>query len=149
MAAANPTTLKFAGARPTGAKKEIAMSTTTTAAVETTATAKKAPAKKAPAKAAPATKAAEPKAEKKDSGKLFIYEAQGRAGVTNRRTFPHHVAVAADVKDPEHTSKRWQQGVITRFFATTEQAEKYAERQRETGCDVVLVPAKLVETKDA
>lgn len=38
--------------------------------------------------------------------------------------------------------------MITRFFATEAQAEKYAERQRAEGCDVVLVPAKLVETKE-
>lgn len=101
----------------------------------------KAPAaKKAPAKA-PAKKAAE-----KD-GTVYTYEATGRFGVTNRRSFPHEVAVAADVKDPNHTSPRWQAGVITRFFVDAKQAEKYAERQRADGCDVVLVPAKLVETK--
>lgn len=127
------------------------MSTTTTA--ETTATATKAPAKKAPAtkapakKPAPAKKAAEPAAKK--DGKTYVYEATSRAGITNRRSFPHQVAVAADVRDPEHPSARWQKGVVTRFFATTEQAEKYAERQRESGCDVVLVEAKLVEEKQA
>jgi Rieske Fe-S protein len=134
--------------------KEIAMSTTTeTAATEApknlrqsrkeTAAAKKAPAK-APAKAAPTV------AEKKDKadGTLFVYEATGRAGITNRRTFPTQMAVAADVKDENHTSPRWKQGVITRFFATSEMAERYAERLRADGCDVQIVDAKLVETKE-
>jgi hypothetical protein len=98
----------------------------------------KAPAKQAPAKA-PA------KAEKKD-GTVYTYEAKGRAGITNRRSFPHQVVCAADVKDESHTSPRWQQGVITRFFGTKEMAEKYAERQRQDGCDVQIVAAKLVAT---
>lgn len=103
-------------------------------------------AKKAPAKA-PAPKPAEKKAN--TDGKLFVYEATGRAGITNRRTFPNKMAVAADVKDESHTSARWKQGVITRFFATKEVAEKYAERQCADGCDVQIVDARLVETKEA
>jgi hypothetical protein len=67
--------------------------------------------KAAPAKKAPAKKAAEPK-PKKDEGTTYTYEAKGRFGITNRRTFPHQVAVAADVKDPNHSSPRWQAGVI-------------------------------------
>jgi hypothetical protein len=89
-------------------KKENIMSTTQTNGTSSAT-------KKAPAKAAPAKKAAEAKAEKKDGGKLFIYGAQGRAGITNRRTFPHQVTVAADVKDSEHTSKRWQTTRKVRF----------------------------------
>lgn len=100
----------------------------------------KAPVKKARAKA-PAKK------DEAKTGELYVYEATGRAGITNRRTFLNKMAVAADVKDESHTSPRWKQGVITRFFATTEMAERYAERQRAHGCDVVIVPAKLVETK--
>ena len=81
------------------------MSTTTEIQASASAT-KKAPATKAPAKAAPAkkapVKAATEKAEKE--AKLYVYEATGRAGITNRRTFPHQVAVAADVRDESHTS---------------------------------------------
>jgi hypothetical protein len=112
----------------------------------TTTTVAKDPAKKAPAKATTKKPAAE-KAES-ETGELYVYEATGRAGITNRRTFPAKMAVAADVKDESHTSARWKQGVITRFFATKEMAEKYAERQRETGCDVQIVDAKLVATKE-
>ena len=121
------------------------MSNTTTETQGPASATKKAPAKKAPAKA-PA-KAAPNAAEKKDA-KLYVYEATGRAGITNRRTFPHQVAVAADVRDESHTSARWKQGVITRFFVDQKQAEKYAEHQRESGCDVQIVDAKLVETKE-
>lgn len=122
------------------------MSTTTETQAPASAT-KKAPATKAvPAKEAPAKAPAKP-AEKKADGKLYTYEATGRAGITNRRTFPTQMSVAADVKDESHTSARWQKGVITRFFTSREQADKYAERQRETGADVQIVEAKLVETK--
>jgi hypothetical protein len=95
--------------------------------------------KKAPAKAAPA------KVETTDVKKTYTYRAAGRAGVTNTRTFPTEMVCAADVKDESHTSPRWKAGVITRFFASRESAERYAERQRETGCDVQLVDIELVE----
>jgi hypothetical protein len=65
------------------------MSTTTETKTTTART------RKAPAKAAAPTKAA----EKKD-GKVYVYQATGRAGITNRRSFPHQVAVAADVRTP-------------------------------------------------
>ena len=110
----------------------------------------KAPAKttaaKAPAKKAPAKKAAEPKAKPED-GTLYVYRATGRAGVVNTRTLPHPAVLAADVKDESHSSPRWKQGVITRMFATEAAAQKYAQRQRETGADVILVAVELVETK--
>jgi hypothetical protein len=70
-------------------------------------------------------------------------KATGRAGVTNTRTFPTEMVCAADVKDTSHTSKRWQQGVVTRFFASREMAKKYAERQ--TGCDVKIIDIELVK----
>lgn len=110
---------------------------------EAAAAKKAAAAKPAPAKATTAKSAAEPKAKK--DGKVYVYEASSRAGITNRRSFPTQMAVAVDVQDPNHPSPRWQKGVVTRFFTSTEMAEKYIERQ--TGCDCQIVPAKLVETK--
>jgi hypothetical protein len=94
----------------------------------------KAPAKKAPAK----------KAEKKD-GTVYTYEAgPSRAGLINRRSFGHEVVLAADVQDPQHPSKRWQQGVITRMFSTQEMAQRYKERLESEGCNVELLPVKLI-----
>lgn len=110
---------------------------------------KEAATKAAPAKAAPAKKAAEKPAKKEKDGTLYTYKATGRAGITNTRTFPSEMVVAADVKDENHPSPRWKAGVITRFFASQAMAEKYAARQRETGVDVVLVAVELVETKTA
>jgi hypothetical protein len=119
---------------------------TTTTTDTTPAEATEAPAKrtrKAPAKRAEATPAATETAKKL----LYTYSATGRAGVTNKRTFDREMAVAADVKDESHTSPRWKQGVITRFFSSREAYEKYALKLRADGCDVQIVTATLVETK--
>ncbi|OIN82678.1 hypothetical protein K3U93_18530 [Mycobacterium malmoense] len=107
------------------------------------AAARKTPAKKGPAKA-PA-KLAEKKAEKKAEGTVYVYESgPSRAGLVNKRSFPHQVSVAADVQDPQHTSRRWQQGVITRFFVNEKSAQRYKERLESEGCNVQLLPVRLV-----
>lgn len=99
--------------------------------------ASKTPAKKAPAKS-PAKKAA-------DKGTVYTYEAgPSRAGVTNVRRLHHEAVLAADVQDPQHPSRRWQAGVITRMFATEEMAKRYQERLESEGCNVVLLPVRLV-----
>lgn len=137
--------------------------TTETAAIEApknlrqsrkeTAAAKKAPAK-APAKAstqgnghsANGTKAPAKKPAEKKDGTVYTYEAgPSRAGLVNRRSFTREMVLAADVQDPDHTSKRWQQGVITRMFTSAEMAQRYKERLESEGCDVQLLPVRLLK----
>lgn len=75
----------------------------------------KAPAKKAPAK----------KAETKSEPRKYV--AKARSGQEAIRTCPFKATHAVDVKKPDGKKASYAAGVIVRFFASKDAAEKFAE----------------------
>jgi hypothetical protein len=113
----------------------------------TTTTARKVPAKKvadkattpvakAPAKAAATTP--KPAAEKRQ------YQAQGRGGKVNTRSFTQVMTHAVDVADKDARSEQAKLGLIWSFFATEEAAKTWAAKKVAAGYDAIVVEAKPV-----
>lgn len=73
-----------------------------------------------PAGKAPAKKAAEKKVEPKK------YVAKARSGQEAIRTCPFKATHAVDVKKPDGKKAAYAAGVIVRFFASKDAAEKFA-----------------------
>lgn len=78
---------------------------------------------KAPAKEVPAKKAAEAKAEKTEAKE---YTATGRSGQETIRSCPFEAKFAVDVQRPGKKAS-YAAGVIVRFFASKEAAQKFAD----------------------
>ncbi len=122
--------------------------------MSTTTTAPKAPAKKvadkAPAAKAPAKKATTPKAPAKaTTPKPAVekrqYQAQGRGGKVNTRSFTTVMTHAVDVSDKDAKSAAAKLGLIWSFHTTAEKAQAYADKLNASGYDAKVVKAEVVK----